>query len=352
MEFKKSIYKPIIHNRISSVASSQFKKKTNYLKDNRAFVIRKFQKMNDDFPVTPVQMQTGVIQRLNNEELTEARGVARRVDQLSIAEVREWQHKVENWMRELHFSDPRLRILEHLSNVFGRQIATREENRPHLMTRVLSEDQLIRPSIGIKSTRRSQTSLRRNLGNSLVARGSGTTDVKRLYSFMRSFGGAGMQGFHGNPMAQLSVIHSILSRILKHRRAQSQGVSKLAMVAVDRRRLNSKDIFDTRNPSVRKMFLTMYHRFRNMYNDHEKESVVAVKGNVDTSAIKGLRAFKGVPSQAELQQILEMLLDLASAEPEPMYKHLQRRDDDSSDDESGGSSGSGMGGESASMVTA
>jgi hypothetical protein len=92
-----------------------------------------------------------------------------------------------------------------------------------------------------------------------------------------------------------------------------------------------------------------------MYKNHRKEGVVAVDGHVDLDQILALRAFRGVPSEEELDQIIDGLLDEAENqmdqedeeddvgeemldEEEPTYKF------DKDDEEDGFGPGSAGGG--------
>ncbi|MCA6924665.1 hypothetical protein [Pectobacterium versatile] len=283
--------------------------------------------------VDTLQRFPSIIQLFSNDDLIQATHSAKEIESLAIQEVISWRKKIQEWMREVSLYDPRQRHLENLYHIFSRQELAREQNRLNLMTRIIAPEQLARPNIGINSVRRSDRSLKRNLNGRLVPQGNGKENVKRLYSFMRKFGGAGLQGFHNNPMRRLDVIYNILNRMAQHRGSTASRGPKFAIVAVDRRQLAQENVLDTTNPSVRQLFLNAYGRFQKMYQQHADEGVVAVKGNVDKAAIKGLRAFRGVPSKKLLKKIMELLLDLASAEPEPTFNKFKKRDNE--DDQSG-----------------
>lgn len=267
-----------------------------------------------------------VIQMCGEEEIQEARQAAANVHTLSADQVEAWRQRIERWLGEENIFSPRRRLFEELYHAFSRQGLARQFNQPHLMTRILAPQQLVRPDIGTHSVRTSSGSMERNLGGALVPRGSGSSDMGMLLSFMRRGGGAGLQGFHRHPLENLDQVYNILQR-LHAQRSASEG-SKFAMVAVDRRQLTQEHVFDLNDPGVTKMFMEAYHRFRAMYQNLQEEDVVAVKGSVDGEAIKGLRAFKGVPEKETLEKIIQLLLDMASAEPDPVYKPFRKGPDD------------------------
>lgn len=282
---------------------------------------------------------TVVIQMMTTEEFTQAMDAARRVQDLTIQAVVLWKNNVTRYLSEIGPADPRRRTLENLYHIFARQELAREQNRPHLMTRIIAPEQLRRPNIGTNSVRRSSRSLKRNIGGRLSPMGSGRGGMASLVYFMRHYGGGGIQGLHGNPMMQFRVIRNVLTKMLTRRHSTSSRGPKFTMVAVDRRKLNQGRIHDLNSPRTRKMFLDTYYRFRKMYEDHRKEGVVAYEGTLEQDSIKGIRAFRSVPSEEDLKEILELLLDLSSAEPEPTFHKLEKRKDE--DDENGGGSGSG-----------
>ncbi len=285
---------------------------------------------------------TSVIQMMSKEEFQQAIDASHRVESLTIQAVILWKNTVTRYLNEIGIYDPRRRMLENLYHIFARQEMARAQNRPHLMTRIISPEQLVRRNIGTKSVRSSSRSLTRNIGGRLNPMGQGSGGMASLLYFMRHYGGGGIQGLHANPLRQFRVIRSVLTKMLDRRHSRSSRGPKFAMVAVDRRRLNQQNIHDTNNPKTRKMFLAAYYRFRKMYEDHRKEGVVAYQGTIEKDSIKGLRAFRGVPSEEDLRAILELLLDLSSAEPEPTFHKLEKRKDEDDEKGGGGSGSSGF----------
>lgn len=282
---------------------------------------------------------------------------ARNVHTLSARRIRDHLADLETHRGTLHFADPRLARVERLTHILSRQQLARTTNRPHLLTRLLSPHQLARPQVGINSVRTSARSLNRNLGVQLSATGKGTTRLTRLYSFMRSNGRAGFQGFHRDLGDRNRRIHGIINKLGVDPRRLPAGRrgAKFVLAAVDRRQLTPANVLDTNDPGLRTQFLRKYPKNTNLFDTHAREGVVAHDGHVPTTAVKGIRAFRGrrlapefsgkkkhpdILSQAEVDEISEGLLDQASAEPEPTFKpdwkNPYRRDDDNSGNGGGG----------------
>lgn len=130
-----------------------------------------------------------------------------------------------------------------------------------------------------------------------------------------------MQGLHqpiGNDeTSRARVVRGVLGKMSqdKTRQSRSSRGSKFAMVAVDPRRLGQDNVLSLPSSGTRKKFAERYgpgnkHGNRNwlgMYDQHAKEGVAAVKGGIPRSAIVGLRAFRGVPEQEDMEKILNEL---------------------------------------------
>lgn len=281
----------------------------------------------------------------------------RNVQTLSSSQIARRLRHLREHQRTLHFADPRVRRVEELTHVLSRQQLARSTNRPHMLTRLLSPHQLQRPNIGINSVRTSRRSLRRNLGTQLSASGGGTTDLKRLYAFMRRNGRAGFQGFHRDLGNRNRNIHGIIRKlgVDPGRGASQDRGAKFVLAAVDRRRLQAQNVYDTNDAALRARFEQRYKRpvrgrKPTMYDNHAAEGVVAHSGNIPISAVTGIRAFRGAPlpgegenaaeheimSMEEVEDIAEGLLDQASSEPEPTFQPGGRFYRKPDDDNNGG----------------
>ena len=204
----------------------------------------------------------------------------------------------------------------------GKKTKEEEEKkarRRQRYTRIIRLDQLNRQNIGVNTTRKSRGSLERNLPLEFAAKGRHTTRERGLYSYMRMYGGAGMQGVHRGVEGESrgSVVHGVLSKMAQdpNRRHGRRG-PKFAMIGIDPTRLNADNILDTTTRRVRRQFARRYggrnsesgKNFMNMYDRHADEGVVAVVGGIPLDAIIGLRAFRNVPDEDDLEQIIEELV--------------------------------------------
>jgi hypothetical protein len=193
----------------------------------------------------------------------------------------------------------------------------KQRRRRRIVTRVLRVDQHQRPRIGIHSTRRSERSIRRNIPLRLEAKGGGTVRSKRLYSYMRRFGGAGMLGFHRDLGQRPRIVRNIVSKMVNDRVSRSRRGPKFVIVAIDLDLLEQNRVLDLQDDQVRTMFSNRYggkesssgRNYMNMYGTHAKEGVVVIDGHVSRSAIVAIRAFRGVPTVEEMRLILEELIE-------------------------------------------
>lgn len=201
-----------------------------------------------------------------------------------------------------------------------------KKRKGQIVTRILREDQLQRSNMGINTTRKSRGSFARNLPENLTVRGGGKNDMSRLYTYMRKYGGAGMQGYHKDSGQRPRIVKSVLDKM---RTDKNRQTTKFTMVAIDTSQLSENNVFDLTSQSVQQQFQQHYNSFTKMYETHRKEGVVVVKGGVPRKAVVGLRAFRDVPTEEELKTIIEELTDeqleeydadLSSDEDEPMDK--------------------------------
>jgi hypothetical protein len=239
------------------------------------------------------------------------------VDRLTLEELQEWIRRITRWMQLFGSYDGRRRRLERYYHIFSRQELARQMNQPYLYSRILSDEQLLRKNMGINSVRSTSSSFRRNLGESLSARGGGKTDMGRLLQYMKKFGGAGMLGFHNHPYRRIPTISKILDKMKTDPKRQSKRGPKFSIITIDRRQLPGGSLMDLNDDSVRRSFLGSYSRFRKMYGEHASEGVAVVKGDVPLKAIRSLRSFRDVPGSTELTSMIKGLLDRGSSEADP-----------------------------------
>ena len=223
----------------------------------------------------------------------------------------------------------------------GKKTKEEEEKkarRRERYTRIIRVDQLNKRKIGIKTTRKSRGSLRRNLPEEFNARGKHSTKEKGLYTFMRRYGGAGIQGVHRgvDGQSRARVVRSVLSKMAQDpKRKHGRRGPKFAMIGIDSSRLNSDQLLDTTSAQVRRQFSRQYggpnsgsgKNYMRMFGRHADEGVVGVIGTIPLDAIMGLRAFRGVPTEEELEEIIEELV---------MSESEEEDDDNLSPDCSGG----------------
>ena len=217
--------------------------------------------------------------------------------------------------------------------IFGRQDLARAMNRPHLLTRLIAPEQLRRKNVGINSVRSSRRSLNRNLGTELRASGTGSTDMSRLFAYVRKNGRAGMQGLHRDLGDRPRHIRGIIEKL----RRDPNRDGKFGMVTVDPRRLQQNNIFDMSSSATRNSFIGAYPNFGKMYDGLAGEGVVVHKDHMPMDAVKSFRAFRGQKTQAEIDDLMEEMLDMGSAEPEPTFNlPTSRRDEDPDMGDGGG----------------
>lgn len=206
-----------------------------------------------------------------------------------------------------------------------------DPEKRRIFTRILHPDQLKRKNIGIKSVRRSERSLRRNLPREFTPFGSNTSAMSGLFSFMRKYGGAGYMGFHTDPGGELTraqVVGSVLSKMRSKRQTRSSRGPKFAIVAIDASQLNAGSMQDLTRPATRRSFLREYPNFSSMYDNHAEEGVVAIGESIPRDAVIALRAFRDVPTEEELQKILDQLMAEAELDEHESAKQPGFRKDD------------------------
>ncbi len=146
---------------------------------------------------------------------------------------------------------------------------------------------------------------------------------------MRRYGGAGIQGVHRGVEGQSrgNVVHGVLSKMAQDpKRKHGRRGPKFAMIGIDPSRLNDDQLLDTTSPAVRRQFARQYggsgsgsgKNYMKMYGRHASEGVVGVIGDIPLDAIMGLRAFRGVPTQDELEEIIEELVMSESEEDDDL----------------------------------
>lgn len=235
----------------------------------------------------------------------------------------------------------------------------KKERREARLTRIIRLDQLSRSNIGVNSTRKSERSLKRNLPLKFKAKGKHTTRVKGLYTYMRRYGGAGIQGVHrgGAATPRAEVVHSVLSKMAQDpNRRTSRRPPKFAIIGIDPSRLNANQLLDTTTDQMRDQFAQQYggpgsgsgKNYMKMFNRHRSEGVVGLVGTIPLDAIMGLRAVRGVPDVEDLEEILE---ELVASDSEEEDVDLDPFCDDGSNSNFGsgwpppdGGMGGGMGG--------
>ncbi|HXU44966.1 MAG TPA: hypothetical protein VN783_05535 [Thermoanaerobaculia bacterium] len=183
----------------------------------------------------------------------------------------------------------------------------RRRARGQVVTRILRQDQLSRRNIGTNSVRFSKRSLERNLPEHLTPSGRSTSRMSGLYSFMRKYGGAGIQGFHRPTPGRNRIVRNVLGKMRGDRQTRSSRGPKFAMVAVDTGRLPQDDVMDLGTPEVENEFNQSYGKYKNMYNTHKGEGVVGVRGRIPRKAVLAMRAFRGVPNKKQMDEILSQL---------------------------------------------
>jgi len=140
-------------------------------------------------------------------------------------------------MREMNVYNPILKVVESLYHTLSAEVLARESNSIHILTRVLAPEQIDREELGIESVSYGEPSIEKNLPNGLKARGSGMSDITRLYSYMRKFGGAGLQGFHKETQNRKEIIKKIIKKVRTdpRRNTAKKGNKLIRIVAVDSR---------------------------------------------------------------------------------------------------------------------
>ncbi len=140
-------------------------------------------------------------------------------------------------------------------------------------------------------------------------KGKGKTRMSRLVHYMRSYGGAGIQGFHKDSIANVRFVRAALEKMLADRETASKRGPKFVIVAVDTSRIKSKkDVLDLEDKVVEDRFLRKYQMFEKMYKKLKDEGVVVITAGIPRSAVMTMRAFRGIPSEARLRIILAKLL--------------------------------------------
>jgi hypothetical protein len=184
------------------------------------------------------------------------------------------------------------------------------------LTRILRADQ-VRRNIGTRTIRRTRRSIRRNIPLALAPHGKGTTRIKRLYYFMRHYGGGGLQGWHQDLGNRPGVIRQILEKMVldPNRTTRSSRGKKFVMIAIDRTRLNADDVLDLTDAALQEEYKATHSvKPKSMYMTHRKEGVVATLNTVPHEAVVGIRAFRGVPSQDELTTMIDDLVNVEGNE--------------------------------------
>jgi len=220
-----------------------------------------------------------------------------------------------------------------------------------LLTRVIRQDQLRRPNIGTSSVRSSAGSLARNL-KPLEATGKGKTIGPRIYTYMRKYGGAGIQGFHrkSDGVSRAGVVRGILIKMNgdPNRTTTSSRGKKFVIVVTHRDVIGNERVYDLAQEGVKNEVLSGNRGpYKGMYKDHETEGVVAIDGNVDVNQVLASRAFRGVPDEDEMQEILDGVLEEAGQRLKGLLSETDGASDseennseeESSSDESSGSEG-------------
>lgn len=235
---------------------------------------------------------------------------------------------IERWLEENpRKSRSRKEIYERTSTPMP------SDGSDQLLTRVIRQDQLGRRNIGTSSVRSSAGSLERNL-KPLEATGRGKTIGSRIYTYMRKFGGAGIQGFHrkSDGVSRAGVVRGILIKMNDDpdRTTTSSRGKKFVIVVTHRDVIGNKRVYDLAQEDVKNEVLSGNRApYGNMYKSHETEGVVAIDGNVDVNQVLASRAFRGVPSEGEMQGILDGVLE----EAEQRLKSLLSETDGDSDSE-------------------
>jgi hypothetical protein len=101
---------------------------------------------------------------------------------------------------------------------------------------------------------------------------------------------------------------------------------KFAMIGIDPTRLDADQLLDTTTSQVRKQFSRQYggpnsgsgKNYMKMFGRHAAEGVVGVIGGIPLDAIMGLRAFRGVPTEEDLEEIIEELVMSDSEEDDDL----------------------------------
>lgn len=214
----------------------------------------------------------------------------------------------------------------------GKRTKEEEEKKARRLeryTRIIRLDQLNKRKIGANTTRKSRGSLKRNLPSNFKSKGRHTTRMRGLYSYMRMYGGAGIQGVHRGVEGESRgrVVRGVLSKMAQdpNRKSGKRG-PKFAMIGIDPTRLNADQVLDTTSSDVRDKFAGRYggptskskKNFMKMFDKHADEGVVGVIGNIPLDAIMGLRAFRGVPTEEDLEEIIEELVMSESEEDDDL----------------------------------
>jgi hypothetical protein len=233
------------------------------------------------------------------------------------------------------FLQPMAKAIQRASNDEDDDEEQKKKRRALRVTRILRADQLIRRNIGTKSTRRSNRSLKRNLPPLLTTKGGGKTVGSRLYSYMRKFGGAGMQGYHKDLGARPRIVHRILVKLARDRPRKNKP-PKFVMVSIDPSLLPQGSVLNLDDPAVRRQVLTGNRSgYGRMYDAHRDEGVVVIDGDVPREAIIAIRAFRGVQSEEDIEGMLEDLVasedednEEGSLPDEPQPRGFFRKDQD------------------------
>jgi hypothetical protein len=155
--------------------------------------------------------------------------------------------------------------------------------------------QLILPEIIITD----REAIRAVVGKSLQATGNYSTELRGLYAFLRSGGGAGYQGVTAEAISRLEVVLSNLEE-------KGGGV----VAAIDLESIGASRVFELTDPAVMNRLLKAYPNpgIEKFFARLASEGVVAVRGKIPAKAVRSLVNIPETLSATEKEIILKELL--------------------------------------------
>lgn len=270
---------------------------------------------------------------------------------LHFSQLNRRQDQVARHLDRLGPDDHRRAIVERWYHRLQAERHRRFNARGALYTRILRPNQAGGRTPSTNTVYRRGSSLRKRMNLPLAPEGANTGDTSGLYSFMRSYGGAGLQGAHRSTPQRSRIMHQVISKMARDpKRPANTGFS---VVSIDPSRLAQDNVLDLRDPKVRNPFAQSYgdrpkpegakrkpQNFMGMYDQHASEGVVALKGDIPLEAIEAMVHTGGSLTKEQAAELEKRLLNSTfHSEHEEYHDNLPRKDDR---DPSGGGGSRGI----------